>query len=348
MPYISFVIWTRNDEYAPDMLLRQQTSLDILIEQLERYELQSEIIVVEWNPPIRRPRLKEALHVHYPGRMVTVRIITVDARYHRGYKYADIRPIHCHVAANVGIRRARAQFVLPKAADSFYSEPLAKFLSSRLLSANDVYRCDRHDFNAEILRQTHNGTETFLHACAQGVIERHGLDANCPGVPALRWGAVGDFLLMSSDRWNAIRGFWETADVIGWDGDILALNAAHGTGASQIVLPTDCKVLKPAHRLMTNLRVRRRHTILTSMLTILARRVIPPEIRSAIRYTLNLPKRTTEFFDGEAFDCFERVVLPFARKWAKGTGPFYINDENWGLARAEFPEVMVKRAKWEV
>jgi len=330
------------------MLARQQTSLDVLIEQLERYDLQSEIVLVEWNPPVDRPCLKEAFYFRKSGRAVTLRIITVDGSYHRAYKYGDIRPIHCHVAANVGIRRARAPFVLPKAVDTFYSEALVKFLSSRVLSATNVYRCDRHDFNAEILGQTHNGTEAFLDACTQGVVERHGLDANCPGVPALRWGTVGDFLLMSSERWHGIRGFWETRDVIGWDCDTLALNAAHGMGASQVVLSHDCQVLKPAHRLSSNLRVRMDHTPLTSALSRLARALIPPRIRCLIRYALNVPKRRTEFVEGEVFDSFERVVLPFARKWAKGIGPFHINDENWGLAQAEFPEVMVKRANWEV
>ena len=330
------------------MLLRQQTSLDILIEQLEKYELESEIIVVEWNPPDHRPRLKDAFHFHDTARMVTVRIITVDGRYHRGYRYADIRPIHCHVAANVGIRRARATFVLPRAADTFYSEPLVKFLASRLLSANHVYRCDRYDFSAEVLREPGSQTEIFLQACDQNVVERHGLDANCPGVPPLRWGTVGDFLLMSSERWWAIRGFWQTHDVIGWDCDTLALNAAHGTGASQVVLPQDCRVFKPAHRLTSNLRVRSNHTPLTSALSRLARALIPPRIRCSIRYALNVPKRTIEFVDAEVFDSFERIVLPHARKWAKGIGPFYLNDENWGLGEVEFPETVVRRAKWEV
>jgi hypothetical protein len=276
-----------------------------------------------------------------------VSIITVEGSYHRGYRYGDIRPIHCHLAANVGIRRARAQFVLPKAADTFYSEPLIKFLSLRLLSADHVYRCDRHDFNAEILRQTHNGTETFLHACAQGVIERHGLDANCPGVPALRWGTVGDFLLMSSERWHAIRGFWETDDVIGWDCDTLALNAAHGTGASQIVLSEDCKVFKPTHRLTSNLRVSMNHTPLTSALSRLARALLPPRARCAIRYALNIPKRRIKFVDGQVFDSFERIVLPHARRWAKGIRPFYLNDEHWGIGEAQFLNTLLRRAEWE-
>ncbi len=347
LPYLSFVIWTRNDEYAPDMLLRQQMSLLVLIEQLERYELESEIIIVEWNPPADRPLLKDVLQLQYPGRAVTVRIITVGEQYHRGYKYADIRPIHCHVAANVGIRRARAQFVLPKATDTFYSGPLVKFLSSRLLSTDDVYRCDRYDFDAEVLQRTYSATEMFLESCGQEVIQRQGLNANCPGVPPLRWGTVGDFLLMSAARWHAIRGFWETHDVIGWDCDTLALNAAHGTGASQILLPEDCKVFKPAHRLTSNLRVRSNYTGFTNSLSVLARLVIPPRIRCLIRYALNFPKRTIEFVDGEIFDSFERIVLPLARKWAKGVGPFYLNDENWGLGEAEFRETVVRRGDWE-
>ena len=54
-PYISVIVTARNDNHGVNMLGRMQAFLDSWILQAQRYDLPSEIVVVEWNPPADRP-----------------------------------------------------------------------------------------------------------------------------------------------------------------------------------------------------------------------------------------------------------------------------------------------------
>jgi hypothetical protein len=58
-PYISLVITARNDNHGEDMVRRMQAFFDSWIAQARRYGLDSEIVVVEWNPPAGRGKLKD-------------------------------------------------------------------------------------------------------------------------------------------------------------------------------------------------------------------------------------------------------------------------------------------------
>jgi len=60
-PYISVVVAARNDNHGGNMIGRMQAFVDSWIGQARRHDLSSEIIVVEWNPPADRPRLRDAL-----------------------------------------------------------------------------------------------------------------------------------------------------------------------------------------------------------------------------------------------------------------------------------------------
>jgi hypothetical protein len=54
------------------------------------------------------------------------------------------------MAKNVGIRRARGQFVLVTNVDILFSDELMAFLASRRLDGNRLYRIDRHDVMADV------------------------------------------------------------------------------------------------------------------------------------------------------------------------------------------------------
>ncbi len=78
-PYLSLVVAARNDDHGGNMLARMQGMLDSWIGQAERYGLQSEIVVVEWNPPADRPRLKDSLRWPSQPKYCEVRLIEVPA-----------------------------------------------------------------------------------------------------------------------------------------------------------------------------------------------------------------------------------------------------------------------------
>ena len=82
-PYLSIVITSRNDDHGGNMMQRRQVSFNGLFEQLERHQIKSEIILVEWNPPADKPRLKDIIKWPSGLKYCTVRIIEVPALIHQ-------------------------------------------------------------------------------------------------------------------------------------------------------------------------------------------------------------------------------------------------------------------------
>src|SRR3954451_21086277 len=103
-PYISLVIPTRNDSYPCGDV--QHKSLLILQRQLEAARVESEILIVDYNPDPSQTPLHESMPVD-AGRYVSVKIITVPPHYHLRFPHSDVRAFHQTCAVNVGLRRSR-------------------------------------------------------------------------------------------------------------------------------------------------------------------------------------------------------------------------------------------------
>src|SRR6516225_10229947 len=121
-PQVSFVVTARNDDHGGGFLQRMQVFVTALLAQATRHGLRSELIIVEWNPPLDRPRLADALR--WPARPgpCRVRIIEVPPWLHRRYQYSEKLPLFQMIAKNVGIRRARGRYVLCTNADIVFSD----------------------------------------------------------------------------------------------------------------------------------------------------------------------------------------------------------------------------------
>jgi len=115
------------------------------IAQSRRHNLPSELIVVEWNPPPDRPRLRDALRWPETFGACHVRFIEVSDELHRRYAHSDRLPLYQMIAKNVGIRRARGQFILATNIDILFSDELVAFLAERQLDTGRMYRIDRYD-----------------------------------------------------------------------------------------------------------------------------------------------------------------------------------------------------------
>src|SRR3989338_1795864 len=111
-PYLSLVICSRDDNHGGNMLRRMQVSISGRLEQLEKHRIESELILVEWNPPAGKPLLKDVIQWPSGLKYCTIRIIEVPSRIHRRYKYHKKLHIAAAVAINTGIRRARGKFIL--------------------------------------------------------------------------------------------------------------------------------------------------------------------------------------------------------------------------------------------
>src|SRR5262249_48846891 len=62
-PDVSIVVTTRNDDHGGDPLKRLQAFVNTLAAQCRESALDAEVIVVEWNPPIEKPRVRDLIRL---------------------------------------------------------------------------------------------------------------------------------------------------------------------------------------------------------------------------------------------------------------------------------------------
>ena len=119
-PYLSLVVTARNDDHGGNLLGRMQAFVSGWIEQARRYNIPSELIIVEWNPPAGRPGLIDALQWPDDLGPTVVRFVEVPPEVHGVYDHAKALPLYQMIAKNVGIRRARGRFCWPPTSTSWF------------------------------------------------------------------------------------------------------------------------------------------------------------------------------------------------------------------------------------
>jgi hypothetical protein len=144
-PYLSVVVTARNDDHGGNLLGRMQTFVNGLLAQAKRHAVPLELLVVDWNPLPERPPLIEALRWPADLGPVAVRFIEVPPALHHTLRHAAVLPLYQMIAKNVGIRRARGQFVLATNIDVLFSHELFELFAQRRLERGWMYRIDRHD-----------------------------------------------------------------------------------------------------------------------------------------------------------------------------------------------------------
>ncbi len=175
-PYLSVVATTRNDDHGGNLHRRTQIFINGLLKQCWRHQLQAELILVEWNPPRDKPRLVEDFEWPAENGPCSVRIIEVPSTIHKRFKYSDQLPLFQYIAKNVGIRRARGDFILATNIDLLFSDELMAYFSTDTLSRGEFYRADRYDVRSDVPLEA--STEEQLEFCRNHVIriyERDGI-----------------------------------------------------------------------------------------------------------------------------------------------------------------------------
>ncbi|PZV12596.1 MAG: hypothetical protein DCF22_12080 [Leptolyngbya sp.] len=167
-PYLSVVATSRNDNHGGNMLRRMQIFINGLLEQCRRHQVNAELIIVEWNPPSDNPSLADVLSWQIADSPCVVRIIQVPPEVHAQLNHAASLPLFQMIAKNVGIRRARGQFVLATNIDLLFSDELFSFIASRQLHTGAVYRLDRHDAAADVPLNAPLSEQ--LDYCAQNIL----------------------------------------------------------------------------------------------------------------------------------------------------------------------------------
>ena len=121
-PYLSVVSYSRNDTHRVDAPRRMAASYGGLVAQLEKFGLDAELVLVDWNPPPDRPPLRDVLTWPAGPRHVSVRIVEAAPDYQRRLPGGDQTVVYSSVASNAGIRRARGDFVLYVTMDGLYPD----------------------------------------------------------------------------------------------------------------------------------------------------------------------------------------------------------------------------------
>jgi len=175
-PYISLVVTARNDDHGGNLLRRMQIFVKGLLEQIKKYDLTAELILVEWNPVPSRPTLYQALS--WPEGPCKVRIIEVPSETHGRFRHSEGLPLFQMIAKNVGIRRAEGRFVLATNIDLLFSDELVRFLASKSLQPQFLYRIDRYDVSSDV--PTDVTIEKQLEYCHDNVIRVNRRDGTYP------------------------------------------------------------------------------------------------------------------------------------------------------------------------
>jgi hypothetical protein len=217
------------------------------------------LIIVEWNPLIDRAALSQVL----PGTQnLTVRYITVDRDTHA--TLGSTMPVLEFAGKNVGIRRARGDFVLATNPDIVFSQAMIDWLSTRPLRTDTVYRTDRYDFVPDGISAINDADiENFAvkHSFVVHSMEQNAsvsLPVNHAGeVSSLPRGQVdfnimhtngaGDFILASREAFWTVRGLYESLDRR-WHVDSISLYRFHWAGVKQHVVQAPYCIFHQHHR----------------------------------------------------------------------------------------------------
>ncbi len=231
-PRLSIVVTCRNDDHGVGLLKRMQIFVTCLSVLCRKYRLPAELVIVEWNPLPDRPSLSEVLEFDTAGPLV-FRFIEVPAEIHNRFRNSDKIAVFQMLAKNVGIRRARAPFILSTNIDLIFSEELVEFLAGEL-DPNAMYRIDRLDVPADIPDRS---VEEQLQWCSSNILRRNSAKGTIDYTAAgFKWGgwrksigrivnavrmldpnntrvahtnASGDFTLLHRDAWEKTRGYME-------------------------------------------------------------------------------------------------------------------------------------------
>jgi len=273
-PLLSIVVTSRNDDHGGNALRRMQLFVSSLLQQLTRHNLDSELIIVEWNPPLDRPRLVDVLKWPSKPGSCAVRIIEVPAEIHRRFDHSEKLPLFQMIAKNVGIRRAQGRFVLATNIDILFSDEMMRFLASDQLVDRCFYRVDRYDVPSDIPDDV--SIDEQLKYCWQNVLRiNRRNDTRVLGnggfnlrrlvkdarsslreirriirgeEQPLHTNACGDFTLMAREHWFAVRGYAEFELYSFWI-DSLLCYAAHYAGAKEAVLKDPMRIYHIEHSL---------------------------------------------------------------------------------------------------
>mmetsp|Transcript_28583 Transcript_28583/g.47998 ORF Transcript_28583/g.47998 Transcript_28583/m.47998 type:complete len:432 (+) Transcript_28583:822-2117(+) len=278
---VSVVVTARLDSYAGGIERRTVRAVSTLMRQLATYYDSSEIIIVEWGVKIRsdnKSDLAEYIkqNIFMPSNVQQachVRVVqvpeTVAQEESRNPKQHPYLEYH---AKNVGMRRAKYDWILVTNPDNLFPETTIEFMASGLTTPENFYRARLVQLNmteagldeipsddlANVMKswtlpakQSHFycfwNYDAFLPLCQVENMRNpeYRFDASKAPVRRPFGGASGDFILAHRHAWQATKGFIESGSNDHVDALQVCRMIHHGY--TQVVLQGECHVLHQSH-----------------------------------------------------------------------------------------------------
>jgi hypothetical protein len=337
---ISIVQYSRNDNHGGNMLQRMKYSFYTNIYLLEKHKIKSEIIMVDYNTQEDKDNLYKLLKIENLD-YVKVRHIVVPSDIHHQFKDSDKLPMNNMVARNIGIRRAKGDYILSTGVDVILSEELVQKFNN--LSNNTLYRTHRYDVNRCLLEESLE-SEELLKKCEKNIIDVH--FNTSPGkfmdtdIPVSHTYNCGDFQLAHKDIWNRLNSYPEI-DLMGTHSDAIFNYMSYLDGNKEEVLKEkiyhidhDSRWLKPIYtHILRNWRV-------------LYLKYGEDILKFKDKYYA-LAKVVSDDYEDKSFleennidilsiDDYKNIVLDMYYKKRS----LSYNDENWGMKNSDFMEVV--------
>lgn len=271
-PYISFVVVARNDNYGGDFLHRINVFVKVLTTLCEGHGLQSELIIVEWNPPEESPRLINViLWPDIQRKYCRIRIIEVPNELHKILPNSNRLPLFEYIGKNVGVRRAQGEYILATNPDIIFSEELVNFLASEKLSPACFYRINRYDIKTPVPLDI--PVKEQLEYFDKNIIRLHGYWYSYENRLSKRFNPYrrlrafaghlkqrffyfpfvrphingsGDFFLMHRNHWKRLRGYQELNGAPHHI-DSYTVNMAIFAGVKQVILKSPFRLYHQDH-----------------------------------------------------------------------------------------------------
>ena len=184
---------------------------------------------IEWAPPSGNPLLFEQTFHALPTldrRMCSWYI--VDPEYHTALSLNPRLEYLEFLAKNVGVRRARGEYILTSNCDVYLGRRVLDALEQRALEPRVLYRAPRHDLN--LPDDLHHVSWEMLEDPSNLAGPAHVLKRPYMG------SGTGDFAMIDRDAFHEIRGFNEVYRVarIGIDRNLIVKALASGLDVRDI------------------------------------------------------------------------------------------------------------------
>ncbi len=345
-PYLSIVIAARNDNYGGDFNERLQASLNWYCYYFERAGVAVELIIVDYNPISNTPQLKEILKFPQGRKWVEVRIITVSGQIHQTYTrpYRKEVPFYEFPAKNIGIRRAKGEFIVSTNADVIPHHHLFAFIAQRKLDENSFYRADRADFRNSTVSAI--SQEALIQLCRRNTFLYFMKGFKYQLAPG--WG-LNNFTLVGLKAFNYCRVKYEL---------FKARNEAFFRALGLSVNPHNAEYHYHTHNAGDFMLMHRKHwhalkgnpektyiaTHTDALFVVIAGISCIKEVVFWYPVFHQHHERRYNWKDIENEKEFRRVYLEFeeeALRMIETKKTLIRNDDNWGLAGFELPEEML-------